>query len=63
MYVIDVYMLCERKKDANLVIEVLQRVLKLVEKEKGIVPCILNLQLDNCFRENKNKFVFGFVSW
>ena len=29
----------------------------------GKLPPVLCLQLDNCFRENKNSYVVNFVGW
>ena len=49
--------------DPNLTIEVIQRELKRVEQQLGKLPPILALQLDNCFRENKNSYVINFCAW
>lgn len=49
------------KHDSNLTINILLSVLTTVNCRFGIPP-VLNLQLDNCWRENKNKFVFSFLS-
>jgi len=46
-------------KDSNMTITVLMEYLKRLDK----LPPTLYLQLDNCSRENKNQFVFGFVGW
>lgn len=46
--------------DPNLTVEVLQRSLKKAEQVLGKLPSTLYLQMDNCFRENKNSFV---VNW
>jgi hypothetical protein len=43
------------KHDANLTIEILQRTLMKVELQ-GDLPPRLDLQMDNCFRENKNRY-------
>ena len=50
------------KSDSNVTIEVLQRVLTDIERKKGL-PRKLYLQMDNCVRENKNKYVLGYLSW
>ncbi len=44
--------------DSNMTIHVLLSVLKEMEK----LPPVLNLQLDNTSRENKNRYVFGFCA-
>ena len=50
--------------DPNLTIEVLQRTLKRLEKERnGVLPKTLFLQVDNCTRENKNTAVMAYLSW
>ena len=49
-------------RGANVTIEVLHRVFTHVHQEDGRLPPKLYVQLDNCWRENKNKFVFGFLS-
>jgi hypothetical protein len=46
--------------DSNLTIECLHRV--LVEKRKdGPLPKILYLQMDNCGRDNKNRYVLSYL--
>ena len=45
--------------DSNLTLEVLSRIMHRL-KEK--LPPTLYLQLDNCGRENKNRYFFGFCS-
>lgn len=50
------------EKGANLVIEVIQRTLKKMEiTYNGKLPTTFYLQLDNCSRENKNRFLFGYL--
>ena len=46
--------------DSNLSINILLKILLDLSKADGL-PSTLHLQLDNCFRENKNQFVFGFL--
>ena len=50
--------------DPNLTIECLNRIFKREEqqREHGL-PETLYLQLDNCFRENKNTYVFAYLVW
>lgn len=59
-----VYTMSEKfKADSNLTIEVLQRVLQKLEVVRGRLPPRLCLQMDNCVRENKNQYVYGYLSW
>src|SRR3569623_2086145 len=45
-------------------IECLQRTLKKEEERRGgKLPNTLFLQLDNCFRENKNTYMLGYLGW
>ena len=49
------------KHDTNLTIHIL--VLTLVRvAEKGPLPKVLYLQMDNCWRENKNQYMFTFLA-
>ena len=48
--------------DPNWVVETLYRTLKKLE-EDGPLPETLYLQLDNCFRENKNTYLMAYLSW
>lgn len=45
--------------DSNLTCNFLLQILLKLEK----LPKILYLQLDNCWRENKNRYFFGFVGF
>ena len=56
-----VFDLFQWKHDSNLTMNIILIVLQLVNSRFGLPP-VLNLQLDNCWRENKNKFVFTFLS-
>ena len=47
--------------DSNLTMNVIISVLKLINDRFGLPP-VLYLQLDNCWRENKNKHVFTLLS-
>ena len=50
--------------DPNLTIECLNRVFKREEEQRpNGLPETLYLELDNCFRENKNTFTFAFLVW
>lgn len=33
------------------------------QEKRGSLPPVLFVQLDNCWRENKNKTMFGYLSW
>lgn len=48
---------------SNMTIEVLRRVLLAIDSASDNMPRLLNLQLDNCGGENKNKFVFAFLAY
>lgn len=43
------------KHDGNLTIEVLHRTLENIESTGNSLPPRLDLQMDNCWRENKNR--------
>ena len=49
--------------DPNLTCEVLYRVLRAEQEERGKLPDKLYLQFDNCIRENKNTMVFAYCCW
>ena len=46
--------------DSNLTINILLNILMQLSDDN--LPPVLYLQLDNCYRENKNQFVFGFLA-
>ena len=48
--------------DCNLVIDVLNQVLLDRIRIHGCVAPTLYLQLDNCWRENKNHYMFGYCA-
>ena len=50
------------ERGSNCSIEVLHRMLTKIHKKKGFLPKLLYIQLDNCWRENKNKFLFAFLA-
>ena len=45
------------KHDSNLTMNILCVLLEVFNERFGLPP-VLNVQLDNCWRENKNKYVF-----
>jgi hypothetical protein len=49
--------------DPNWMIETMYRILISEERIRGVLPKILYLQLDNCFRENKNTYVLVYFAW
>ena len=48
--------------DSNIVIEVILRILINLKNTGQQLPETLYIQLDNCFKENKNKYLFSFCS-
>ena len=49
--------------DSNMTASIINRVLFLhMEKNDGILPPVLYVQMDNTSRENKNKFVIGYFA-
>jgi hypothetical protein len=48
------------KHDSNLTIEILHRALSQIEASGFELPPVLDLQMDNCARENKNRYVLRF---
>lgn len=48
--------------DSNMTISILLAVLVKVQAKMETLPDVLYLQLDNTSRENKNKYVFSFLS-
>jgi hypothetical protein len=49
--------------DSNLTVEVLQQTLKSVEaRMHQKLPGVLHLRADNCWRENKNRFVLAYLA-
>lgn len=47
---------------ANLTIECLHRTLQSL-RQRGPLPQVLCLQLDNCYGSNKNVYVFAYAAW
>ena len=56
------YDLLQWPHDCNITIHILLHVLQDIAKRMSIFPDILYIQLDNCYRENKNRFFFGFCA-
>ena len=56
------YDLLQWPHDYNITIHILLHVLQDIAKRMSIFPDILYIQLDNCYRENKNRFFFGFCA-
>ena len=50
-------------EDSNLTATVLMKCLEDVAKEKGHMPPVLYLQMDNCSGQNKNKYILGLLSY
>ena len=48
--------------DSNQVATSIMRAIRSVHLSRGKLPPILRIQADNCWRENKNKFIFGLCS-
>ncbi|CAB4032559.1 Hypothetical predicted protein [Paramuricea clavata] len=53
---------CEWPHDSNLTINILMRTLLLFQGKLDKLPPVMYLQMDNCYRECKNKFVLGFLA-
>ena len=49
--------------DCNVTLSTLLYTLVEIGSKEGYIPRKLLLQFDNCVRENKNKFVMGFMAW
>ena len=49
-------------RGANVTIEVLHRLFEDTYERYGGLPKRLYLQMDNCWRENKNRFVMAYLS-
>ena len=54
------YDLLQWPHDCNLTIYILLSIIQQLPKR---IPEVLNLQLDNCFRENNNKYVSSWWNW
>jgi len=56
------YHLSHWKHDFNIVATILEEHFDSIRRTQGSLPPVLFLQVDNCFRENKNKYMFGFFA-
>ena len=56
-----IFDLFQWKHDSNLTMNILVILLASFNDRFGL-PTVLNIQLDNCWRENKNKYVFSLLS-
>ena len=45
-----------------MVVSMLYKLLLGVKRDLGKLPAILHLSMDNCWRENKNRFVLSFLA-
>ena len=46
----------------NIVIECLHHVLLDYKKNRGRIPPVIYIQLDNTWKQNKNKFMLGYLA-
>jgi hypothetical protein len=54
---------CERTHSRVSSCLLVRRVLLQVLDKKGKLPKVLFLQMDNCWRENKNCIMWSYLSW
>lgn len=52
----------DHETGANHIVEAVHRFLSL-RRERGPIPPVLYIQLDNCSRENKNRYFLGYVEY
>ena len=45
-----------------MIVSILFKILKETQTDLGKLPSVLHLSLDNCWRENKNRFVLSFLA-
>ena len=45
-----------------MIVSILFKILKETQDDLGKLPSVLHLSLDNCWRENKNRFVLSFLA-
>ena len=50
------------KHGTNIVIECLHRILVDIYKKQQFIPSVIFLQLDNTWKQNKNKYILGFLA-
>ncbi|XP_066929842.1 uncharacterized protein [Clytia hemisphaerica] len=58
-YVVDLH---ETPHDSNLTMSILSYVFMRIAKD-GVLPPVLYVQMDNCWRENKNQFLLAFFAF
>ena len=45
-----------------MIVSMIYRLLQDVKKDMGKIPPVLHISMDNCYRENKNRFVLSFLA-
>ena len=45
-----------------MIVSMLYRLLLEVQQDMGKIPPVLHLSMDNCYRENKNRFLLSFLA-
>lgn len=55
--------LLQWKHDSNLTLNVLLNIFTNLIKNGGCLPECLHLQLDDCYRENKNRYIMAFSAY
>eukprot|EP00731_Ephydatia_muelleri_P032350 Em0023g857a len=53
----------EFPQDSNLTLSILLSILNNINRKEHRLPDTLYLQMDNCSRENKNKYVYGVLGY
>ena len=46
-----------------MIVSIIFKLLGVAIKDFGTLPKKLHIFADNCYRENKNRFVFGYLDW
>ena len=49
------------EQGSNMIVSIIYRLILDFYEEHKMLPKILDLNLDNCYRENKNRFMFAFL--
>ena len=50
-------------QSSNMVVSIVYKLLKVLVNDFKKLPKKLNIFADNCWRENKNRYVFSFLDW
>ena len=50
-------------QSSNMVVSIIYKLLKVFVNDFKKLPKKLHIFADNCWRENKNRYVFGFLDW